>query len=109
MNDVIKQKIDDMIKAKRVVVFMKGSAMMPMCGFSGATLAALKAAGMAAGELATFDVLKDPELRQGIKDYSSWPTIPQVYIDGKFIGGCDIVKELHAKNELATLLQSKQS
>jgi monothiol glutaredoxin len=102
MTDQLKTRIDEMIRKKRVVLFMKGSQMMPMCGFSQATLNALRAAG--AKEIASFDVLKDPELREGIKEYSSWPTIPQVYIDGKFIGGCDIVKEMHDRGELAPLV-----
>jgi monothiol glutaredoxin len=101
MTEELKARIDEMVKKKRVVLFMKGSQMMPMCGFSAAALHALKSAG--AKEIATFDVLKDPELREGIKEYSSWPTIPQVYIDGKFIGGSDIVKEMHERGELAPL------
>jgi monothiol glutaredoxin len=102
MTDELKARIDEMVKKKRVVLFMKGSAMMPACGFSAAALHALRSAG--AKEIATFDVLKDPELREGIKEYSSWPTIPQVYVDGKFIGGSDIVKEMHERGELAPLV-----
>jgi monothiol glutaredoxin len=102
MTEDLKARIDEMVKKKRVVVFMKGSQMMPMCGFSAAALHALKTAG--AKEIATFDVLKDPELREGIKEYSSWPTIPQVYIDGKFVGGSDIVKEMQERGELAPLV-----
>jgi monothiol glutaredoxin len=105
MTPELKQKIDEMVRKKRVVVFMKGSQMMPMCGFSADALNTLKAAG--AKEIATFDVLKDPELRQGIKDYSSWPTIPQVYIDGQFVGGSDIVKEMHGRGELAALIAAE--
>jgi monothiol glutaredoxin len=102
MTDELKARIDEMVNKKRVVLFMKGSAMMPMCGFSAAALHALRSAG--AKEIATFDVLKDPELREGIKEYSSWPTIPQVYVDGKFIGGSDIVKEMQERGELAPLV-----
>ena len=102
MNDELRKRIDEMVHKKRVVMFMKGSQMMPMCGFSAAALQLLKQAG--AKEIATFDVLKDAELRAGIKEYSSWPTVPQVYIDGKFVGGSDILKELHERGELATLL-----
>ena len=102
MTDELKARIDEMVKKKRVVLFMKGSSMMPMCGFSAAALQALRAAG--AKEIATFDVLKDPELREGIKEYSSWPTIPQVYVDGQFIGGSDIVKEMQERGELAQLV-----
>lgn len=102
MTDELKARIDEMVKKKRVVLFMKGSSMMPMCGFSAAALQALRAAG--AKEIATFDVLRDPELREGIKEYSSWPTIPQLYIGGEFVGGCDIVREMDRNGELATLL-----
>ncbi len=102
MTDDLKARIDEMVRKKRVVLFMKGSAMMPMCGFSASALQTLRAAG--ARELATFDVLRDPELREGLKEYSSWPTIPQVYVDGKFVGGCDILKEMHDKGELAPLI-----
>ena len=102
MTDDLKARIDEMVRKKRVVLFMKGSAMMPMCGFSASALQTLRAAG--ARELATFDVLRDPELREGLKEYSSWPTIPQVYVDGKYVGGCDILKEMHDKGELAPLI-----
>jgi monothiol glutaredoxin len=103
VTDELKARIDAMVKSKRVVLFMKGSAMMPMCGFSSTALQALRGAG--ARDIATFDVLKDAELRAGIKEYSSWPTIPQVYIDGRFIGGSDILKEMHDNGELAALLK----
>jgi monothiol glutaredoxin len=102
VTDELRSRIDAMVRGKRVVVFMKGSAMMPMCGFSASALQTLRAAG--ARELATFDVLRDPELREGIKEYSGWPTIPQVFIDGKLVGGCDIVKEMHESGELAPLI-----
>ncbi len=102
MTDELRKRIHDMVHSKRVVLFMKGSAMMPMCGFSSVAIATLKQAG--AKEIGTFDVLRDPDLRTGIKEYSNWPTIPQVYIGGKFVGGSDIVKELHDRGELATLI-----
>jgi monothiol glutaredoxin len=102
VTDELRARIDEMVRAKRVVVFMKGSAMMPLCGFSSSALATLRAAG--AREIATFDVLRDPELREGIKEYASWPTIPQVFIDGKLVGGCDIVREMHERGELAPLI-----
>jgi monothiol glutaredoxin len=102
VTEELRQRIDGMVRAKRVVLFMKGSSMMPMCGFSATALSTLRAAG--AKEIATFDVLKDPELRDGIKEYSSWPTIPQVFVDGKLVGGCDIVKEMHERGELAPLI-----
>ncbi len=103
MTDELRAKIDAIVKSKRVVVFMKGSAMMPMCGFSAAALHALKTAG--AKDLATFDVLKDPDVREGIKEYSGWPTIPQVFVDGKLVGGSDIVKEMQESGELAQMLE----
>lgn len=103
MNDEIKNRIDEMVKGHRVVLFMKGSPHMPMCGFSASAVQTLRAAG--ATEVAAYDVLKDPDLRQGIKEYSNWPTIPQVYIGGKFIGGCDILREMHERGELAQLIQ----
>jgi len=102
MTEDLKKRIDEMVKKKRVVLFMKGSSLMPMCGFSARALETLRAAG--AKEIATFDVLKDPELRDGIKEYSSWPTIPQAFIDGQLVGGADILVEMHEKNELAALL-----
>ena|SRR5262245_12676485 len=104
MTDVLRARIDELVKAKRVVIFMKGTPLMPMCGFSAQAVATLKAAGVTAADLGAHDVLRDPELREGIKEYSSWPTIPQVYIDGRFVGGCDIVKDLHAKGKLAPLV-----
>jgi monothiol glutaredoxin len=104
MTDELKARIDAMVRQERVVVFMKGTPMMPMCGFSSSALATLRAAG--AKDVATFDVLRDPELRAGIKEYSGWPTIPQVFVDGELIGGCDILREMHDKGELAPLLQT---
>jgi monothiol glutaredoxin len=104
MTDELKAKIDGLVKGKPVVVFMKGSAMMPACGFSASALETLRAAGVTPSMMATVDVLRDPDIRQGIKDYSSWPTIPQVFIGGEFVGGCDILKEMHARGELATVI-----
>lgn len=102
MNDDVKSRIDEMVKGHRVVLFMKGNALMPQCGFSASAVQSLRAAG--AQEVATYDVLKDPDLRQGIKEYSNWPTIPQCYIDGKFVGGSDILRELQERGELAKLV-----
>jgi monothiol glutaredoxin len=103
MTDELKARIDEMVRSKRVVLFMKGSPMMPMCGFSASALQTLKAAG--AKEIATFDVLRDPALRDGIKEYSGWPTIPQIFVGGELVGGCDILREMHEKGELAPLIQ----
>jgi monothiol glutaredoxin len=105
MNEELKARIEELVRSKKVVIFMKGSPMMPMCGFSAAAVQALREAG--ATDVAAVDVLKDPAIRQGIKDFSNWPTIPQVYVDGKLVGGSDIVRELHARGELAALVASK--
>ena len=94
----IQQKIDGIVKGHRVVLFMKGTAQFPMCGFSGRAVQVLKAAG--AKELTTVNVLEDDAIRQGIKEYANWPTIPQLYIDGEFIGGSDIMMEMYQSGEL---------
>lgn len=85
-----------------VVLFMKGTAQFPQCGFSGRAIQLLKSCGIK--QLVTVNVLEDDEVRQGIKDYSNWPTVPQLYVKGEFIGGSDIVGEMHASGELQTLL-----
>jgi monothiol glutaredoxin len=92
MSDV-QQRIDEMVKGNRVMLFMKGTAQFPMCGFSGRAIQVLKASG--ATEIKTFNVLEDEEVRQGIKDYAQWPTIPQLYINGEFVGGSDIMMEMY--------------
>jgi monothiol glutaredoxin len=101
MNDV-QQRIDDLVKNHRVVLFMKGTAQFPMCGFSGRAIQILKACG--AGDLKTVNVLEDEAVRQGIKEYSNWPTIPQLYVNGEFVGGSDIMMEMYEAGELQTLL-----
>lgn len=87
-----------------VVLFMKGSPMMPQCGFSAAVVQALTMMGI---KFKGVDVLADMDIRQGIKDYSNWPTIPQLYVKGEFIGGCDIVREMHESGELKKLFDEK--
>ena len=104
MNDV-PQKIDNLVKTNRVVVFMKGSAQFPMCGFSGRAVQILKACGVS--DLTTVNVLEDDAVRQGIKDYANWPTIPQLYVNGEFVGGSDIMTEMYQAGELQTLLGSQ--
>lgn len=104
MTEDVRTKLDALVKSKRVVVFMKGSAMMPACGFSASALQTLKAAGALPSEIATVDVLRDPDVRAGIKEYTTWPTIPQVFVGGEFVGGCDILKEMHDRGELAPLI-----
>ena len=103
MTDQLRQRIADTIAKDRVMLFMKGNAQMPQCGFSAAVVGVLKEVGAKFG---TYNILSDPELREGLKEYSSWPTYPQLYVDGKLIGGADIVRDLHAKGELAKLLQA---
>jgi monothiol glutaredoxin len=101
MSDVQK-RIDDLVKGHKVMLFMKGSAQFPMCGFSGRAIQVLKACGV--NELKTFNVLEDEDVRQGIKDYAQWPTIPQLYVDGEFVGGSDIMMEMYQSGELQQLL-----
>jgi monothiol glutaredoxin len=103
MNDVHK-RIDDLVKGNAVVLFMKGTAQFPMCGFSGRAIQILKACG--ATDVKSFNVLEDEEIRQGIKGYANWPTIPQLYVKGEFVGGSDIMAEMHEAGELQALLKS---
>ena len=101
MSDV-QQRIDQLVKNNRVVLFMKGTAQFPMCGFSGRAIQVLKACGV--NDLKTVNVLEDEEIRQGIKEYANWPTIPQLYVNGEFVGGCDIMKEMYQAGELQKLI-----
>jgi monothiol glutaredoxin len=101
MSDV-HQRIDDLVKSNRIVLFMKGTAQFPMCGFSGRAIQILKACGV--GDLKTVNVLEDEEIRQGIKGYSDWPTIPQLYVNGEFVGGSDIMTEMYQAGELQQAL-----
>ncbi|MFY9514207.1 MAG: Grx4 family monothiol glutaredoxin [Rubrivivax sp.] len=104
MSDV-QQRIDTLVKGNKVMLFMKGTAQFPQCGFSGRAIQVLKAAG--ATGVATFNVLEDEEVRQGIKDYAQWPTIPQLYVNGEFVGGSDIMMEMYQSGELQQLLQQQ--
>ena len=101
MSDV-QQRIDDLVKGNQVVLFMKGTASFPQCGFSGRAVQILKACGVT--DLKTVNVLEDDEIRQGIKEYANWPTIPQLYINGEFIGGSDIMMEMYQSGELQQML-----
>jgi len=105
MSEVI-DRIRSAITDNRICIFMKGNRNFPMCGFSAATVQVFEEIGVPYG---TVDVLSDPELREHIKAYSNWPTIPQVYIDGRFVGGCDIVRELYETGELQQLVKSAPS
>jgi len=97
------ERIQSAITSNKICVFMKGNRNFPQCGFSAATVQVFEEIGVPYG---TVDVLSDPELREQIKLYSNWPTIPQVYINGKFVGGCDIVRELYESGELQTIAKS---
>ena len=100
----IRQRIDELVKSNDILLFMKGTASFPMCGFSGRAVQVLKACGVDPKAIATVNVLDDDEIRQGIKDYSQWPTIPQLYIKGEFIGGSDIMMEMYESGELKQVL-----
>ena len=100
------QRIKQIVDGNNVVLFMKGSAQFPMCGFSGRAIQILKACGVS--EIETVDVLKDDEIRQGIKVFSNWPTIPQLYVNGEFIGGSDIMMEMYQSGELQQVLGATQ-
>ena len=101
MSDV-QQRIDSLVKTNRVVLFMKGTAQFPQCGFSGRAIQLLKACGVT--DLKTVNVLEDDGIRQGIKDYAQWPTIPQLYVNGEFVGASDILMEMYQAGELQPLL-----
>ena len=103
MTEDLRTRIAATIGKERVMLFMKGSPSMPQCGFSAAVVGVLKQVGVPFG---SYNILADQELREGLKEYSSWPTFPQLYVDGKLIGGADIVRDLHARGELAGLLQT---
>ncbi len=98
----IKRQIDE----NRVVLFMKGDRDFPQCGFSSAVVDALDRVGVAYKDI---NVLESEEFKRGVKEFSNWPTIPQLYVDGEFIGGCDIIKEMEAAGELVTLLKGEQA
>ena len=98
------ERIQSEIETHPIVLFMKGTPQFPMCGFSSRTVQALKAAG--AGELYTVNVLEDEGVRQGIKEYANWPTIPQLYVKGEFIGGSDIMMEMYQSGELQQTLSA---
>ena len=97
----IEQFIDNEVKSNDVVLFMKGTPQFPQCGFSAAVVGMLKQTGARFG---SYDILTDPEMREGLKEYSSWPTYPQLYVDGKLIGGADIVRALHDQGQLDKMI-----
>jgi monothiol glutaredoxin len=99
VQDTIKQQVTD----NKVVLYMKGSPDFPQCGFSARVVQVLRACGI--DEIHSVDVLQDPDIRQGIKDYANWPTIPQLYVNGEFVGGSDIITEMYQSGELQKLLK----
>ncbi|HNZ90663.1 MAG TPA: Grx4 family monothiol glutaredoxin [Acidovorax sp.] len=101
------QRIDALVKSNDILLFMKGNASFPMCGFSGRAIQILKACGVDTKALTTVNVLEDEEIRQGIKEYSNWPTIPQLYVNGEFIGGSDIMMEMYESGELKQVLDNR--
>lgn len=96
------ERIDKLIADNKIMVFMKGNKLMPQCGFSNQVVQIFNILGV---PYETVDVLADPEIRQGVKEYSNWPTIPQVYINGEFVGGCDVMTELYQKGELQQMVE----
>jgi monothiol glutaredoxin len=105
MDSALKARFDEEIRSHKIVLFMKGNALFPQCGFSARALQILQPYG----EVHTVDVLADPNVRQGIKDYTNWPTIPQVFINGEFIGGSDILMELADRDELKDVVAGKKA
>ena len=103
-NNPVIQRIQQDISDNDVVLYMKGTPVFPQCGFSAAVVQVLSELGV---KFKGIDVLTDPSLRQGIKEFSSWPTIPQLYVKGEFIGGCDIVREMYGSGELRELFQTR--
>ena len=101
------QRIDQLVKGNEVLLFMKGNASFPQCGFSGRAIQILKACGVDPKTVTTVNVLEDDEIRQGIKEYSNWPTIPQLYVKGEFVGGSDIMMEMYQSGELQQVLGSQ--
>ena len=102
MTPEVKARIDNLVNENKIMVFMKGSKLMPQCGFSNNVVQIINTLGV---PYETFDILADQEIRQGIKEYSSWPTIPQIYIDGEFVGGSDIAIELYQSGELQQMVE----
>ncbi|MBE9006055.1 Grx4 family monothiol glutaredoxin [Fortiea sp. LEGE XX443] len=102
MTPELETKIDNLLKENKILVFMKGTKLMPQCGFSNNVVQILNTLGV---PFETINILDDQEIRQGIKEYSNWPTIPQVYIDGQFVGGSDILIELYQKGELQQMVE----
>ena len=103
ITDPVTERIESELQENDVVLFMKGTPVFPQCGFSAAVVQVLTHLGI---KFKGIDVLQDPGLRQGVKEFTNWPTIPQLYVKGEFVGGCDIVREMYQTGELAELLQN---
>lgn len=103
MTETLKGRIESLIRKQHVMLFMKGNPAMPQCGFSAAVVGVLKEVGV---PFDSHNILADPEIREGLKEYSKWPTFPQLYVDGQLVGGADIVRAMHARGELAPLLKA---
>jgi monothiol glutaredoxin len=106
MADAIQARIEEQVKKNKIILYMKGTPSFPMCGFSAATIQVLDSYNVA---YESVNVLDDPAIRDGVKRYSNWPTVPQLYINGEFVGGCDIVREMHAKGELEPMIRAAQA
>ncbi len=106
MEDNIRERIQGIIDGNDVVLFMKGTKHFPQCGFSATVVEVLRRSG---SDFQDINVLEDPAIRQGIKEFTNWPTIPQLYVQGKFVGGCDIVREMYEKGELSEVLAPAES
>ena len=104
MKENTKSEIESEIRDNDIVLFMKGTPVFPQCGFSAATVGILNHLGL---KFSSINVLEDEDIRQGIKEYANWPTIPQLYVKGEFVGGCDIVREMYESGELTDLISSK--
>jgi monothiol glutaredoxin len=105
MEDTLRERIQGIIEGNDVVLFMKGTKHFPQCGFSATVVEVLRRSG---SEFQDVNVLEDQAIRQGIKEFANWPTIPQLYVRGKFVGGCDIIREMYEKGELEALLSAKE-
>lgn len=101
MDEQLKKRIEDLLGSHKIVLFMKGTKSFPQCGFSATVVEVLKRLD---ADFHGVNILQDPELRQGMKDYASWPTFPQLYVDGRFVGGCDIVRDMFQSGELAPIV-----
>jgi len=103
MDDTLRTRIQGLVEGSKVLLFMKGTKNFPQCGFSAQVIEVLKRAG---AEFETVNILAEPEIRGGMKEYSNWPTFPQLYVDGRFVGGCDIVTDMYQSGELQPVIDT---